>query len=134
MSLTSCRRCKKLFNHFSGPSICSNCEKEIEQNFFVVKEYLNDNPRHSIKQISENTQVPVSLITQFLKEGRILLADTSSIVLRCEKCNSPIKNGKLCRRCQSEMISTINDLSMAYKQEQLLKEQESRKAKLHFKP
>lgn len=133
MQVASCKRCKRLFNQISNSPLCPECSKEVEASFLIVKEYLLDNPKHNIQQVSENTEVPMSLITQFLREGRIVLVKGSGLV--CERCGAEINSGKLCPKCQSEITNTVNELTKIRKEEEehLKEKTECKKARLHFK-
>lgn len=111
MEVIQCVRCKKLFQHISGPPICYECKAQEEKDFDRVKEYLKEHPRATLSEVAEETEVSVERITKFLKEGRLEITQSSGIMLKCEKCGRPIPGGRLCKACSSQLK---NDLQGSY--------------------
>ena len=44
MEVTNCKACGNLFNYESGPRLCPNCMKKLEQKFMTTKNYIRENP------------------------------------------------------------------------------------------
>jgi predicted amidophosphoribosyltransferase len=61
MEVKYCARCKKLFQYIGGPMLCPSCRDEEEKDFQRVKEFLRENPKATITEISES-------LTYLLKE------------------------------------------------------------------
>ncbi len=112
MSTKQCARCRKLFNYFSGPPLCVECRKEDDEDYKIVRDYLYKNPGAKITDVSSETEVSVSKIRRFLKEGRLEIKDLENCFLECERCGAPIKSGRYCDKCKrdlsTEMKSAIN--------------------------
>lgn len=111
MELKQCPRCKKFFQYISGAPICLECKTQEEKEFTRVKEYLKENPKATLANLSEDLEIPVERITKFLKEGRLEVAPNSGIALQCEQCGRPITSGRYCKNCTSQLE---NDLKGSY--------------------
>ena len=106
MGVSNCKRCGKIFNYVVGQRICEGCRKELEVMFQQVKEYIRENPNQGIKDVSEGTEVPESIIQQWVREERLEFSKGAG-VLSCEKCGAPIATGRFCDRCKSEMSNNL---------------------------
>ncbi len=97
-----------MFNYVQGPAICEPCKKALEESFQRVKQYIVDNPRASLKQISEDNEVTTKQIQQWIREERLMFSKDSPIQLRCEKCGEPVLTGRFCTKCKEAMASTLD--------------------------
>ncbi len=109
MNLRNCTRCGKMFNYVAGPPICDLCRKAIEDDFQKVKQYIEDNPRASLKQISEECKVTTKQIQQWIREERLMFSKDSPIQLVCEKCGELITTGRFCAKCKNSMANNLNN-------------------------
>ncbi len=103
MNVKNCRTCGKIFNYISGPQMCPNCRSGLEEKFQRVKAYIRENPGAGIREVSENCEVETSLINQWLRDERLELSETSSLLLNCESCGQPIRSGRYCDKCKMNM-------------------------------
>ena len=71
MDVRTCKRCKRLFNYITGPAICPSCREEIEQEFQVVKKYIDENRNCDINDVSEACDVDPQQIRQWIREDRL---------------------------------------------------------------
>ncbi|MQN01885.1 MAG: flagellar protein [Lachnospiraceae bacterium] len=116
MELRNCIKCGKIFGYRGvGPAICDNCKKEAEERFDKVKEYIRDNPLTSINEVAEECHVTVAQIKQWVREERLMFSKESGVVFHCENCGAPIRTGRFCEKCKSEMV---NDLDGMYQKPQ----------------
>ena len=74
--------------------------------FVKVRDYIWDNPKANVKEVSDETGVEEKIILEFLREGRIELT-TESIGFSCERCNTPIKSGRYCDSCAKKMATEL---------------------------
>ncbi len=103
-----CKRCGKMFFYAgTGKCICSSCKAEDESEFNIVKEYIYDNFSATILEVSRETGVRVARIKSYLKDGRLIIPDGSSIFLNCEVCGTNIKFGRLCRECAGSLSNEM---------------------------
>ena len=109
MNLRNCPRCGKMFNYVAGPPICDPCRKALEDDFQKVKQYIEENPRASLKQISEECKVTTKQIQQWIREERLMFSKDSPIQLVCEKCGELITTGRFCAKCKNSMANNLNN-------------------------
>lgn len=110
MEVKNCKGCGRLFNYLSGPPLCPSCVKALDLKFEEVKEYVYDHPRCDMQQVSEECQVPVQQIKQWIREERLSFADDSLIGIDCEGCGVTIKTGRFCKACKDKLAKGLNDL------------------------
>src|SRR5699024_3106089 len=64
--------------------------------------------RHaSLTEICEATQVEEKVITRFIKEGRLHLADFPNLGYPCESCGTTIREGRVCMSCAKKLRSGL---------------------------
>lgn len=108
MEVRNCKSCGRLFNYMSGPGICANCQRKLEEKFQEVKAYLDENPNSSVNQVSEAMDVSVKQIKQWIKEERLSLSQPSPDGIVCEHCGTPICSGRFCDKCKAKMQNTLS--------------------------
>ncbi|MBR1622479.1 MAG: flagellar protein [Pseudobutyrivibrio sp.] len=109
MEVRNCRTCGRLFNYIGGPAnICPACRDELEKKFQVVKEYIRENPRSTIQEISDANEVTTNQIRQWIREERLQFTDDSPIGIECENCGATIKTGRFCENCKNNMASALS--------------------------
>ena len=111
MDIRNCTRCGKIYQ-YDGFKICPTCRREDEEDFLKVREYLYDYPGANLQEVHEATGVATSKIIEFLRQGRLEVAEDSNLILQCEKCGTSIKTGRYCDKCalelKRELSSAIN--------------------------
>lgn len=103
MTVKNCVRCNRMFQSDGPGKLCARCLDTDEEDFKVVREYVYDNPNCSIPEVSESTGVAEEKILKFLRQGKLVLKDSTSMVLDCERCGKSITSGKYCESCTREM-------------------------------
>ncbi|MDR0491344.1 MAG: hypothetical protein LBH28_08905 [Oscillospiraceae bacterium] len=108
MNIVQCKLCRKPFNGFSG-RVCPDCLKKIDKDFITVRDFIYENKKASIDEVSDETKVEKAIILHLLKEGRLVLSgdDVGGGVLFCEVCKEPINSGRMCERCKGSIASTM---------------------------
>ncbi|MDI3281482.1 MAG: MerR family transcriptional regulator [Bacillota bacterium] len=101
MELRNCIRCGKLFAYVNKP-ICPECVRKEEEDFERVRRYLRENPRATVMEVAEATEVDQHLIQQWLREGR-LISTEFHLMTECERCGRPIPGGRYCKQCAEEL-------------------------------
>lgn len=107
MDVRNCKGCGKLFNYMGGQPLCSNCIKKLEEKFQEVKEYLRGNPHVGVNQLSEEMDVSVKQIKQWIREERLSLTNAGADGIVCEQCGAPINTGRFCEKCKAAMANTF---------------------------
>lgn len=103
MEVRNCKGCGRLFNYLQGPPLCPNCVKELEEKFQQVKQYLRDNPKAPLNAVSEDNDVSVKQIKQWVREERLSFTEESHITLECEGCGASVLSGRFCDKCKASL-------------------------------
>lgn len=107
MEIRNCKGCNKLFQHIGGPVLCHNCKEALEEKFMEVKEYIRENPRVSVRDVAEATEVSIKQIKQWIREDRLVLSEPDADGVTCEKCGKPICSGRFCAKCKNKMANNL---------------------------
>lgn len=110
MEVVNCRGCGRLFNYLGRVPLCPNCQKELEEKYQQVKQYIYDNPRANIQQVADDNDVSVQQLRNWVREERLEFTDASLVGLSCESCGAMIRSGRLCRHCKDKMANTMSKL------------------------
>ncbi len=103
MNVKNCVKCGKIFNYITGIVICPVCKSQLEELFQVTKRYIRDKPHANIAEISEECDVSVKMIHQWVREERLIFAEDSPIGISCELCDANIRTGRFCDSCKAEI-------------------------------
>lgn len=122
MDVRNCKICGRLFD-YTGSVLCPVCNQAMEKKFVQVKEYIRENPKSSLAQISEENEVPVQQLKKWIKEERLSFTKDSGITLQCEKCGASILTGRYCANCKKTMTNKLEGL---YTQEHGTEQRKSR--------
>ncbi len=117
MNVRNCRKCGRLFNYLVGPRLCMACRESLEADFQRVKEYIRENKGATISQVSEECEVEISQIYQWLREERLELTEGSTILLYCETCGAAIMSGRYCDKCRHEIATGFKEVVRSSKKE-----------------
>lgn len=112
MEVRNCRQCGRLYNYIGGSykNLCPSCINKLEDKFAVVKEYIEDNKMATISEISEECEVSVKQLEQWIREERLCFTEDSPIGIACESCGATIKSGRFCDKCKSTMASQLGSM------------------------
>ncbi|BBF44815.1 flagellar protein [Lachnospiraceae bacterium KM106-2] len=108
MDVRNCRNCGKLFNYLTGVPICPACQRQLEDKFAEVKQYIYDNPGASVNQVSDEMEVTVQQIRRWIREERLTFSEDSSVGIECENCGKLIKTGRFCKECKDKLANNLN--------------------------
>lgn len=108
MDTRTCKRCRKFFNYVTGPTICPVCKEKIEQDFQVVRKYIDDNPGVDIPNVAEACEVEPQQIRQWIREERLQFSSDSAVGIGCESCGAMIRSGRFCDSCKTKLTANLN--------------------------
>ena len=110
MEVKSCRGCGKLYNSL-GPStpVCPSCMKKMEDKFIIVKEYIYDHRGADIQTVSQENDVSVKQIKQWVREERLSFTEGSAVGIECENCGANILTGRFCNECKAKLATNLNN-------------------------
>ncbi len=112
MDVRNCRNCGRMFNYIGGRAICPICKDALEKDFERVRDYIRENPQANMQQISDDCEVTISQINEWVREERLEFSKDSQVMLECESCGGPVRTGRFCEKCKNTMA---NDLTAAFK-------------------
>lgn len=104
METKVCQSCKQLFNYKYGTELCNNCkesictgnltseqigivnkllseEKEEEQLYEKVKQYILLHPNQTVIDVSKETEVGTKFLLKWVQEGRLIAVKNNKINL-----------------------------------------------------
>lgn len=133
MDVRNCKSCGRLFNYIGGTAICPSCQKMLEDKFTQVKEYIYDNPNANIQKVSEDNEISIPQIKQWIREERLEFSESSAVGLECENCGSMIRTGRFCQHCKETMANRLGGMyKEKEKQEKPNKASADSKSKMRF--
>ncbi len=132
MDVRNCKSCNKLFNYISGPPLCPACMQAIDLKFEEVKAYIYDHPRVGIQEVSDEFDVPIAQIKQWIREERLAFAEDSMIGLECEGCGVIIKTGRYCKECKDKLAKGLGNLYPAEKEHPVKKLKDADNPRMRF--
>lgn len=100
--LLSCALCGRMFEVSGFRTVCPSCLEKDLNDFNQIRDYLYIHPRAKVFEVSNNLDIPVSVIKRYLKEGRLEIIEKENIFLKCEKCGKPVCSGTQCDDCQKQ--------------------------------
>ena len=133
MNVRNCKKCGKIFNYISGPSICPSCKEGHVAKFQEVKKFVQENHGADITEVSEACEVEVKQIRQWIREERLQFADDSPIRIPCEGCGAMIQSGRFCDKCKMELSSGFkHSMGMDKPKEPVQKPAKNERDKMRF--
>ncbi|WP_211202300.1 TIGR03826 family flagellar region protein [Salicibibacter cibarius] len=116
--LANCPECGALYVKMVI-SLCDRCCRSREKRFDKVYEFLRKkaNRESTISETAVHTGVSETEILEFIREGRLQLADFPNFHILCAFCGDATRNSRLCKSCETELqgdIANINDTKKTY--------------------
>lgn len=118
MNLIKCKICREPF-HSYGSTVCPVCMEQLDKDFFVVRDYIYDNPHQaSVEQIAEATGINEKHIVHLLEDERLTISGGLSGAglgagLKCRVCGRSISSGTLCESCTGALTRELGSASSA---------------------
>lgn len=126
MNIVTCKKCRRMFNYVMGDRLCPACRQKTEEEFQEVKKFLRANPNASMKEVSEECNVSVDQIRQWLREERLILTGETP-QLTCDSCGAMIVSGKLCQKCKNETLNALKSVTAENDRKKALEEEAKKK-------
>ena len=105
-----CSKCKAIMDYLAlGEYRCPECGNEELDSYGVIRKYIDKHGPTPSALISLETGVPMNVIDDFLRKGRLEISDTSSMFLHCEKCGKDIKFGRICAACAKNSVTKMKE-------------------------
>jgi len=125
MDVRNCKGCGKLFNYLTGPPLCPACAQALDLRFEEVKEYVYDHPGAGMQEVSEEKEVSITQIKQWIREERLSFSEDSMIGLECEGCGATIKTGRFCKQCKDNLTKGLNSMYPTQTEKTIQKQKDS---------
>lgn len=109
MEARNCKKCGRVFNYIGSTTpYCPSCMKVLDEKYEAVKQYIYDNPGANINVVSEEMDVSVQQLRQWVKEERLSFAEGSMVGVDCERCGKMIRTGRYCQDCKGKVLGDLN--------------------------
>lgn len=110
-----CRRCRRFFTYVGyGYMYCQHCKKKDEEDFNKVRDYIYANGTATIMQVVAETGVEQPYVKQFLREGRLIIPESSPIFIKCESCGCDIRSGRYCTDCGARLSKELKSAAILH--------------------
>lgn len=106
MPLSSCVRCKKIFNKTDVP-VCADCLPEEQADRKKVEELVASDSSLTVEQVSKMAEVDVSVVSRMMKEGAVATVAAGSVT--CGRCGAPAisTTKRLCQSCLDKLNAEV---------------------------
>lgn len=109
-----CKLCGGLFYYTGyGYGYCDNCAKIDDEIFHKVKDYIWEHGTATVIEVSENVNVSIKQIYNYLREGRLEIPESSPIFIKCERCGVDIRYGRYCPECAVQVHKNLSSITEA---------------------
>lgn len=108
MNVRNCKNCGRLFNYIAGPPICPECKDQIEKKFQQAKEFVRNTAHATVSMVAEEVDVSEQQVKQWIREERLVFADSAIAGIACEVCGEPITTGRFCAKCKNQVMNDLN--------------------------
>ena len=108
MNVATCKGCGRLFNVISNRKICPNCVAALEDKFQLVKKYLEENPSATMEILSNECDVSVKQIKEWIRDERLAFREGSGCGITCEQCGTMILTGRYCEQCRTKIHNNLS--------------------------
>lgn len=110
LEVKKCIRCGRLFKDDGyNLDLCPNCTILDSDDFEKVRLYLYDHHTATAIELSEETGVSIVQIERYLRNGRLEIPEGSPIFIKCEKCGTDIRSGRLCTACSLSLSNSMRN-------------------------
>lgn len=110
IKLKVCRKCKAPIHENSLSNYCQACYRRVEETFDKIREYLREYPGSTSFEMQQRLGIPMYIINNYIKDGRLIEIPNEFLNLECLKCGSLLLSAhhKYCPPCEVEMIRSLD--------------------------
>lgn len=107
MPLTTCPRCKKIFDK-GTTAVCTKCQEAENKDYDKIRAILDRSPSLNAEQVAVEADVSVQCVMRMLEEGLIANVSLSEKV-KCGRCGAPAisMSKKLCQACLEKLNAQV---------------------------
>ncbi|MEX2459802.1 MAG: flagellar protein [Paenibacillaceae bacterium] len=125
MNVANCPKCGKIFVKNLMNDICQSCVKAADEQCEICIKYLRENRGITLQQLSDETEVPMSFIIKFMREGRISVMGSRTIFYPCEVCGNDIREKNMCDSCMQKLKKDVRNTMEDHRRDEALKKKET---------
>ena len=115
--MKNCIQCGRVFIAYDrGEDLCADCKILFQELEARVVDYVKENPKTTITEVSEATGVSKKLIQRMAREG--IFVDVpmgENFTYPCQSCGKPIKSGTYCTSCLTRLRQETQRVAEAMK-------------------
>ena len=117
MGIRNCTECGRVFVYVIN-DMCPNCVMQEDAYFKTIADYVKDNPKVDVAEISKGTGIDAGKIIKMLKGGRLIpICEQHDLsLLVCERCGISIANGRFCPRCFENVSKMLIGVAREYRE------------------
>lgn len=109
INVDNCKRCDKVFQKYFS-EYCPECYAFIRSELERCAEYLKNNRKCTIPELSKATEVSVGKIIKYINEGKLYSLDYQNLTYPCYFCDTMIHRGHLCKTCALQFKLEVKQL------------------------
>jgi flagellar operon protein (TIGR03826 family) len=125
LNVANCPKCGKVYVKNIINDICPSCVKAIDLQCETCIKYLRENRGTSLQDLSDATEVPVTTIIKFMRDGRITTVANRNLFYPCEVCGTDIRERNMCDSCRQKLKKDVRNTIEDHKREETLRKQEN---------
>jgi len=92
-----------------GEYRCEDCNYLDYDDYGKVRLYIERHRGATAMEIESYTGVSQRIIRKLLRDGRIEIAETSKVFLKCERCGKNIRSGQYCHECEMNIHRSMEE-------------------------
>ena len=125
MNVANCTKCGKVFVKNLMNDVCPSCVKASELLYEVCITHLKANRGITLQELSDATEVPMSQILKFMRDGRISVMGNRNLFYPCEVCGEDIRESNMCDSCRQKLKKDLRNTMEDHKRDEALKKKET---------
>jgi flagellar operon protein (TIGR03826 family) len=125
MNVANCPKCGKVYVKNILHDVCPACVKAADLQCEICIKYLRENRGISLQELSDQTEVPMSLVIKFLREGRISVIGNKNLMYPCEVCGTDIREKNMCDSCRQKLKKDVKNTMEDHRRGETQKKQEN---------
>lgn len=133
--IRTCRKCKSPIHENSIHEYCDSCYGKIEEIFEKIREYLREFPGATAHEIYQRVGIPIHVVNNFVKDGRLIEIPNEYLNLECLKCGCLLLSAhhKYCPSCEVKMVRELDSAKDEIQQAMVVKEEGKMRYRIYNK-
>ncbi len=107
MARFNCKSCGRIFNTNYENRVCPQCENNLKDDFYKVKQFIRDNKGLNVYNVSDSCSVTVNQIKDWVSEDKLAYAEEKDMsIVNCKNCGKIFNytfGDKICTACKKRL-------------------------------